>query len=464
MTMNWIYALFISELFLLAFAYVLSRRDILAPSVVMCTMFVLSTMVAILETEVELQLGMESFVILFVGILTFVLAQAVFQMIFQRHITKEVKKNRLQIMRTQPFLVAEIDGWVIVLGIAVQIFTNIWYYREVLRVAGSIGGAMHALSLKTTVISWEDTLFSPVLTFFLKISEAMGYIAGYVVIQRILARYKGTLKTIGLFSLVILSQTPAFLGGSRTGILRYLVALLVDYYIIWHQKNGWHLSLTGKYVRVGILCVVIGAPLFYYSLYWIGRKPSASLEHQIAVYLGYPIYLFDLYVKQPIKPKPICFGEESLPGIHSFMSKYLRIDTYVRNVNLEYRQVDNVNLGNVYTFFRRPLHDFGFIGMLIFTVLVALFFSWIYYGKIQWKRRTVSTDCWSIVYGYLFYWIVVSSIMQYSELCISFATLTMIIALVLGYRLMTSVRIKNRQRPTGKLQVSVPMSTCCEER
>ena len=177
--------------------------------------------------------------------------------------------------------------------------------------------------------------------------------------------------------------------------------------------------------------------------------------------IGYPIYLFDLYVKNP--STPVVFGEESLIGVNTFLSKYFGMDVFVRNVNLEFRYKNGYYLGNVYTFFRRPLHDFGFFGMLIFTALVALLFSWIYYGKIKWKSRTVSTDCWSIVYGYLFYWVVASSIVQYSQTYISLNVLILILIMVVGYHLLNGIVIsssglkyrKKRTLSRGKIRMNV---------
>ena len=168
--------------------------------------------------------------------------------------------------------------------------------------------------------------------------------------------------------------------------------------------------------------------------------------------MGYPIYLFDWYVKNPTDP--IGFGEESLIGLRVFLRRLLGTDMVIRNPNLEEHYANGYFLGNVYTFFRRPLHDFGFIGMLIFTVLVALFFSWLYYGKIKWKSRSIKTDCWSLIYGFLFFWIVYSSIVQYSMNIISLDVLMTLVMIVIGYRLLsglkvTSLGIKFKKKSLG---------------
>ena len=462
--MNWIYPLYVCEFLLFFVAFLLSKRDIMAPSVIMCVMFILSTTVAILATEqVDLKFGMESFTILVAGIFAFVVSEEVFRRWFQRKVTHKAKMRRLQELQKQPFYAAHIQGWLIVVAIVIDALIVLWYLHDMLRVAGSFGGAVRSIIVQTTVSSWNDEILNPVLTQLMKIVKAMGYISGFVFVQRILAREKDFFQTGGLLILMILSLISGVVSATRGEILQFLTALLMYYNVLWHQKNGWHRNVSWKLIRIGIVCIVIGIPIFCYAVVWMGRtsfKAMRTLNETVNIYLGYPIYLFDIYVKKP--STPVVFGEESLIGLNTFLSKFLNIDTFVRNGHLEAHYSNGYFLGNVYTFFRRPLHDFGFVGMLVFTILVSLLFSWIYYGKIKWKSRTVGTDCWSIVYGYLFYWIVVSSICQYSQTYVSLNVLITILMMVVGYHLLngialTSEGLKYREHvpASGKIRIKV---------
>ena len=111
-------------------------------------------------------------------------------------------------------------------------------------------------------------------------------------------------------------------------------------------------------------------------------------------------------------------------------------------------RLDEFSQGNVYTFFRRPLHDFGFGGMLLFTVLVAWLFAWIYYGKIKW-RDTKATPYWIMLYGYLFYWIVMMSIDQYGHSYLSVTTVLQIALMFLWYNFATRYKLTLK----GKLHI-----------
>ncbi len=437
--MNWIYPLYICELILFFTAFHLSKKDIMAPSVIMCVMFIISTTVAISAADqVEINFGAESFGILVAGISTFILTEALLQRWFQRGITRKVKTQRLFELQNRPFHATHIQRWLIVAAIVVEVPIVLWYLHDLHSAVGGFGGEVRAIV--TQSLGNDDPVVNPVLYQLMKIVKALGYISGFVLIQRILAKEKGFFYMVGLLTLMVLGMISSIVSASRGGILQFLTALLVEYNILWHQKNGWHYNLSYKLIRFGFLCIITIAPLFYYSVVWMGRTDPEDMREMtevINIYVGYPIYLFDLYVKEPVAP--VGFGEESLTGVNVFLNKFMGIESEVRNVNLEYHFENGFFLGNVYTFFRRPLHDFGFAGMLVFTALVALLFSWIYYGKIKWKTRTVGTDCWSIVYGYLFYWVVLSSIDQYSQTYISLNTLTILLTMIVMYRLMTGI-------------------------
>ena len=441
--MNWIYVLYISEFFLFFIAFLLSKNDIMAPSVIMCVMFIISTTVAILAADnVKIIFGGKSCAILIAGIFTFVIAEAFFRLLFQRKVKCREKRQSLHELQGHHFQAARIQECLIVVTIIIVTLILFGYVVVTMRTVGGFGKTLRSVQTQTVTTTQYNLSLNTFLVLGMKIVKALGYIAGFVLLQRMLSKEKGALLSLGLVLLMIMSQIPTFLSASRGGFLQFVIALLAEYNILWHQKNGWYRNISWKFIRIGILCIAIGIPVFYYSVVWMGRtswNSMRSMTEVINIYLGYPIYLFDWYVKKPSSPTN--FGEESLIGVRIFLQRFFSMDMSIRNPNLEAHYANGYFLGNVYTFFRRPLHDFGFIGMLVFTVFVAFLFSWLYYGKIKWKPRTVKTDCWSLVYGFLFFWIVYSSIVQYSMVIISLDVLTTLVTIVLGYRLLTGIRV-----------------------
>ena len=150
--------------------------------------------------------------------------------------------------------------------------------------------------------------------------------------------------------------------------------------------------------------------------------------------------MFNQYILDPVDP-PKVFGEESLIGLHQLLNN-IGIDTYVKGRHLEFRKLNDHTYSNIYTFFRRPYHDFGLIGMYIFVIAIAFFFTLIYYGKIKKRPQTRARDYWVVAYGYIYYWIFYSSIDQRSISFIATTPIMNIIALLILKWFLTSNKIK----------------------
>ncbi|EHD48112.1 putative membrane protein [Streptococcus pneumoniae GA49138] len=72
------------------------------------------------------------------------------------------------------------------------------------------------------------------------------------------------------------------------------------------------------------------------------------------------------------------------------------------------------------------MHDFGLVGMYVFVFAVGAFFA-IYYLVLRKKQVGFNLDIHTIIYSYVFYWIFLSSIEQYSFTMISLYTLVFIV-------------------------------------
>ena len=115
------------------------------------------------------------------------------------------------------------------------------------------------------------------------------------------------------------------------------------------------------------------------------------------------------------------------------------METFI-SIALENRPVGN-HTGNVYTIFRRPLHDFGYAGMYIFVSVVALIFSYTYYFKIKYRECTDKRDLELFYYAYFYYWIITSVVECYS-CSISTATIVMVVMFAILFKVYSKVRIK----------------------
>ena len=442
--MNIIYILLALSILLFIFAYYLSGRDILSPSVVMCIMFIISTMFAIMNIENwNIHYALNSVIILAGGMLVFIIAEAsIHMMVLQRRFIHDCT-NKIDI---EPITV---QVPILLITCIFDLITLAWFYLEIKRIVkvygyntAGVGVFGRYRTILTSLAQRSDStvpLTGFILNQMIKLLHAMGYVSLYILINNWFAnRKKGTHYILHSF-ILFMHIFSYIMEGSRANILQIASAGLIQWYIIWHRKVGWKKILTVRVIAIGLIGILFGMPIFYKSLSWMGRATNKNLIRYIGFYAGGSIQLFNLYV-QNYTSTPKVFGEETLGGILKALNK-IGFKIEIRNMNLDMIQLDELSRGNVYTFFRRPLHDFGMIGMIIFTILVSWLFAWIYYGKIKYKNNS-HTPYWILLYGYMFYWIVMMSIDQYSHSYLSLTTIVQIGLIFFWYVFVTHFKFK----------------------
>lgn len=431
-----LFLLFVLEIILFLIAFMITNRDILSPSCTMSAMFIVSTLFTIINANKwNVEFSFESLLILISGILTFILTEGFCKSIWSKQNIYEENLINSSV---------EIRNWIVVVLVIFNLFVSFWYFSEIRKIVGSTSsiGLMFSTYRNLGVSGLEGRASESVggiLNQLIKITKATGYVGVFIIISNILnAGKRKSRQNILLFVLCLTSLLPVVMIASRGGILMYFSNALIIFYILWHQKNGWHRNLSWKIIRFGIVAIVAGIPLFYYSAFLMGRKNTYGVLEYVSTYIGGSVALFNSYVLNPI-PR-IQFGEETLINLKKIVNA-LGFGSTSISYNLESRDLGLLR-SNVYTFFRRPLHDFGLFGMYLFTVLVALLFCWMYYKKIKGRDRLIGVDCWVLTYGYLYYWVFASSILQYSMSYISFGCAMTISIIILLYLLLTKVRIK----------------------
>lgn len=431
--MYWLLILFICEVLLFLAAFIFSGLDIMAPSVIMCVMFLLSTAFALAYADAwSIDYSSDACLLISSGILVFFLAEIFFRFIFY----SLNERNKIRQDTTHSFIPFYIKRWKIIICFILCVIIIFTYFKIIKQAVGyssSISGyfakyrKMGIAAMAGEGQSISVGLFKPFLHFL----TALGYIASYFFANSLLTKETKFKERIKYLSLMLLSLAPSVMTGGRTGMLRVGSALVIEYYILWHQKYGWNKNLSWKYIRFGVFSFVTLVFVFYYSLRLLGRGSPKSIIDYTATYLGSSIELFNQYVKAPVPCDS--FGEETLFSVKKLMH-FFHLGKLSTHYNLEFRRL-GLGQSNVYTFFRRPLHDFGILGMYVFTILVSFFLSWIYYGKIKYRKRE-NTVYWTLFYGYLYYWLVCSSIVQFSITYISVGTIITMLYIIIGYQIL----------------------------
>ncbi|HFR3982124.1 TPA: O-antigen polymerase, partial [Streptococcus suis] len=323
-----------------------------------------------------------------------------------------------------------ISTWKIIFAILVDIVIIYLYRKEMYQLAAQAGynGQSIQWFIRNST-SYEGSIeFSAKMRLLVRFVDITAYIFIFTFINNFIYDIRRKSNLLLLVPVFLFIYKTSLTGG-RQDILKLLVAAIVQTYILQKAKVGWRKVISGRYMMIGLTGLLFGIPSFYYGLFLVGRTTTRSMMESVSTYIGGPIQHFNQFVQNPTSPSRY-IRSESLTPILNILGDLGLID-YNETVHLEFRQL-GVTIGNVYTFFRRPLHDFGPVGMYLFVFLVGVLFAYLYYVVIRSKRRSDLWDMNVMVYSYLFYWIFLSSIEQYSMTIISVFTL---IAIILFYLL-----------------------------
>ncbi|HEM5348789.1 TPA: oligosaccharide repeat unit polymerase, partial [Streptococcus suis] len=287
-----------------------------------------------------------------------------------------------------------IDKWKLYFLIIFNFFIVIWYFLKIRSIVGggSIGEIFQEYRrIGVNQLEGKDVeTVGGIINQFLKIVEGTGYVAGFTLINNYIYKSKKWQQNVMLVILIGLSILPGLFGAGRTQVLKLLSSFAIMSYVIWQQKYGWNKVMSWKVLGKGTLAAFIGIPAFYYSLALLGRSTTRSLLDYSSNYLSSGMILFSKYIEEPVTR--IMWGEESLPNILKVLHA-LNLSPASTSYNLEFRRL-GIGYSNIYSFFRRPYHDFGLLGMYIFVALIALWFSFLYFGKIKYMSQSSVTSRW----------------------------------------------------------------------
>lgn len=430
---------------------ILSEYNFFSPSFIACLMMLLSSSIALYATHSwnvsESIYSMKATFIILSGLVIFIVCEQFAKMLFAKKKTAPTLSNTIEI---QPI---HIKRWLNMFVIIFCAIITIAYCRGMYQYVGQNGysgtfdiGSIASYYHKMTFWDEKEGGISWVVSKSVLCTRAAMYVYVYIFVNNVIGAQEKIWRNLYLFAPIIVGVSVNFISSSRSSLLQIAGAFVLFVYIFMCRRRNWtgmkrNFSKITK-MAVGIFCLII--LLFYISTATglIGRVTNKTFFDYIAMYVGAPVIHFNQFITSP--PADVkYFGEETFAALNPFLVRLgLRDGLYSRQ--LEMRNIVSIYSGNVYTFFRRPLHDFGMFGMYIVTGLTSYLFSRTYYKKIYRKPKSYKTDLTLIIYGYFYYVIYLFSIMN--DWCNLIATNTVyfLFFLILMYPILTE-RIKLRK-------------------
>lgn len=440
-----IYILLFTMILFLVLSYRVFDRDIISPSVIVCIMFIICITFATYNIDnwgIDYQF--KTYMILFLGLLSFIITGIIINYACKISLRKKINKNYNNELKLY-----NLDKKIMFIFLVIDIGTTFFYFKEVYRIsllAGNDLGYLGMMSYYRGYVAYNSLAegIPTLLTEFVKLCTALGFVSIYIFIYNSII--KRDFKRDGyLIIFILLTMIQTVLGGGRGTILWLFSTAFVASYITVMRKRNWKGYINSKYIKDGILILIVLLFGFYFlkNLIRIFNTTDSIVDY-ISAYAGGSIQLFDLYIKDPILPSKLV-GQESFVGIYNTLDKLGFMDIasfYPNNSNLEFRLSNGISIGNVYGAFRRYYHDFGIVGVCSLQMICSAFYH-IYYNKIRTFNKSHKADFYILLYSYLTYHLFMMPIDDiFFKSFISVNCITTVILLYFVYYIMSNVKIK----------------------
>lgn len=445
-----LYLLLILEIVILNISLLLCGKDILNPANVFVFVFTFSIVIATMfvnNWKLVNTYHWEAMGIILSGSLLFVMVD-----FWVREGVKGKKFLYYNKGRDELY----ISNYKILLINALDLFILLLAYRYIKGIVGAYGsGASSFGSLGSTFrsvyghsneVSASDQM-SSFLRYAIYLLQSSAYVTLYPFVNNVFIKKDGFRRNILYLLPSIIFVVYGILCGSRGDMLKIVISGFAIFYILFLKNNGWKNKNIGGIIRRGIKTIVAALLAFFGMSILVGRSAVGnstvlnSLFMQIAGYAGAPIVHFSQYFDKPVST--ITPGEECFTNLYEFLQSH-GFSGINAVKHLEYNRLVGGIYGNVYTFFRRPLHDFGIVGMYVYLLLFAVFICAFYYRFIKYANYR-SKDLFGIlliIYSNLFQWVAYASIDQISGEFISPSFLFRVFAIILIYLFLYNFDIK----------------------
>jgi len=256
-----------------------------------------------------------------------------------------------------------------------------------------------------------------------KVFKAIAYVYLFYFVNNVM--YTRKLRgNVLFFTPAALLVAMSIFGASRAELVTLFIYLITLVVFTYGRVHGFKMQASRKLIKYLVVSVIVFLLLFSGMRSLVGRLNTDDPMTYISSYTGGSIELLDLYVRDDgLKAKSDVFGEETFFALKSDLGL---VDG---SPHLEFRfSSTGILAGNVYTCFRKYLHDFGFLGMLVIEYMLGLFFTW-WYLRTKARLGRDPSDHRLIYFAY-FYVPIVKSFVQ-EETLSSYFCLNSLVMLLL---------------------------------
>lgn len=388
--------------------YYIGKKDIFSPGFVFCGVFLFSEIVCILESQTfNLDFHYQTLLVLVVGFIAFTLVSWV--SVKHYNSLNIVNLNRA---KSGSLKSVHVNGLAVYLLIIIQIIVIglfIGYLSSIATAYGQAGLGLNGkieLFDKLTKFLPDDfkalQVPVPILYRILNpIAEAGAYITIYVAVNNYCYSKKLHLWTI---LPIILLCFQIVLNGSRTPLFRIITMMMFLVYMFKIKNSS--AVVRRRFIKVIIILLGVVAISFIMILIIMGRGGTEmSLNRYLFIYTGAPLANLDTYLSsENINHSSQLFAQQTFRNLYQYLEKLTGFSIFgAPNILFFQTSPSGVEIGNVYTTFYQFFYDFGYIGVFVFTAIMAAFYNIMYLWLCKARNFLNGHMSYQLfIYSYLF--------------------------------------------------------------
>lgn len=446
---------FIIALLLVLILSLIISKDLLAPTSILCLVFVFATACALYNTEKwAFSLTFGSLKLLLAGVLSFAVAAAFVRFFTVKRINSYISIAQSNThMKVEPVGISPIQAYLAVLVFVALIALYFFYLRN------TVGGFVQFNDIAYAFRrgSSDGTMELPfVARLAWNILRGLSIVTVYVLVRNTMAKRLFQNHGLVLIGCIILYGFVGLMSGERACVMRLVALTVIIWGVYWKRLHPTHANITLKTLViavVGFLLVLYG---FSAIRFFVGRTMDFAPIDYISYYAGVPIYNFNYAISLNVPPS--MDGAMTFLGLHNNVARVFGGEivsvhrTYVVNT------VVNLSMGNVYTFMYDYYHDFGVIGIIALTVIYSVIINGLYTIAIYRNRDSAWLTCLYAFVGTTLCFVGFTE--QFFSTYIAFTTVEVIITLWLGFRLFgitkPIMRVSYRRVPNARKNTKKP--------
>ena len=391
--------------------YILNGRTLFSPSLISCSMFLLTTTVFILSNNYFVyDIHYKTIIIIILSIFSILLGELYSNILFSK-----VSYSYISSIKSTAKQINIPNRWIFIILIYI-IVSGIIYFRDVYRFSLKVGNIpgnyfMMAMFVRESH-EYEKNIVISQMTL---LSECLVYLMIYCFCYNsAIVKVKSWkyLLPVAAYSIQV------FASDNRTDFLRTIIIVCIIFFVFEKVRTDWEPGNNKKIIMTSIIALLIFLFIFRLLGYRTGTSIRNPLRENLAEYLSASIVGLDTYLIQG-EPRNILFGQGIFKGIYSILRQWGFNIPEIQKFESFYNYAGGTS--NTYTALKAYIKDFAVFGEMLCMFLWGL--------VINYSINRVKIGSYSFIrvgmLGIMFYPIIMVSIEDVTATVLSMSTLYM---------------------------------------